>query len=66
MSQNEFTKKNRETGIPGQAILDGGINVFGLQLLLESFTADAGKDTKPLDITYLGVNISLEIYKDAL
>ena len=61
MSQNEFTKKNARNGIPAQTILDGGLNVFGLQLLLESFTDIAGCDTTPLEFTYLGVKIRLQI-----
>ena len=61
MSQNEFTKKNSGVGISGQAILDAGINVFALQLMLESFTSIAGKDTTPLEFTYLGVNVRLQI-----
>ena len=61
MSENEFTKENKNNGIPAQVILDAGINVFGLQLLLESFTEMAGKDTSPLEFTYLGVKVRLQI-----
>lgn len=62
MSQNEFTKKNHNNGLPGQKILDVfGLNVFGLQLFLESFTKIAGDSTEPLEFTYLGVDIKLQI-----
>lgn len=61
MSANEFTKKNKSNGIHGQKILDAGLNVFALQLLIESFTQLAGKDTTPLEFTYLGVTVRLQI-----
>ncbi len=61
MSQNQFTKKNHTNGVPGQTILDAGINVFGLQLFLESFTQVAGADTTPLEFTYLGVDVRVQI-----
>lgn len=61
MSQNEFTKTNANKGIPGQLILDTGLNVFALQLFLESFTEVRGKDTEPLEFTYLGVKVRLQI-----
>lgn len=61
MAENKFTKENKNNGLASQLILDAGLNVFGLQLLLESFTDIAGKDTTPLEFTYLGVNISLQI-----
>jgi len=61
MAQNEFTKANHQTGIHGQVILDSGLNVFALKLLLESFTGVAGKDTRPLEFTYLGVKVRLQI-----
>lgn len=66
MSQNEFTKKNHNLGINGQMILDAGLNVFSLQLLIESFTQLAGTDTSPLEFTYLGVNVKLQINKEAV
>ena len=65
MPQNEFTKSNHRGGIHGQVILDAGLNVFGLQLFLESFTSIAGKDTKPLEFTYLGVDVKLQINENA-
>ncbi len=65
MAQNEFTRENHRLGIPGQAILDAGLNVFALQLLLESFTDLAGKQTAPLDFIYLGVKVTLQIHEDA-
>ncbi|WP_019530628.1 hypothetical protein [Dasania marina] len=61
MSQTEYTKANAKNGISGQKILDAGLNVFGLQLVLESFTEIAGKDTTPLEFTYLGVKVKLQI-----
>lgn len=65
MAQNEFTKKNHTLGIHGQTILDAGLNVFALKLLLESFTQLAGTSTKPVEFTYLGVDIKLQLNKDA-
>jgi len=65
MSQNEFTKGNYQRGINGQTILDAGLNVFALQLLLESFTDVVGKDTNPIKFTYLGVRVSLQIDDNA-
>lgn len=61
MAQNEFTKENHTVGIEGQKILNAGLNVFGLQLLLESFTDLAGNSTEPLEFTYLGVDVRLQI-----
>lgn len=61
MPQNDFTKRNHEVGFPAQVILDAGLNVFGLQLVLESFTAIAGKDTIPLEFSYLGVKVKFQI-----
>lgn len=66
MAQNEFTKNNKSMGIPGQVILDAGLNVFGLQMVLESFTDIAGKDTPPLEFTYLGVKVRLQVDEGAI
>lgn len=65
MGQNKFTKENHSTGIHGQMILDAGLNVFALQLLLESFTKLAHGKTQPLKFTYLGVDVRLQINKEA-
>jgi len=65
MAQNEFTRQNHPVGIDGQKILNAGLNVFGLQLFLESFTALAGSSTEPLEFTYLGVDIRLQINDNA-
>jgi len=65
MAQNEFTQGNYTLGIHGQKILDCGLNVFGLQLFLESFTDRMGKDTAPIEFTYLGVDVRLKINKEA-
>ena len=65
MAQNEFTKKNFLLGIHGQKILDVGLNVFGLQLFLESYTNFAGKDAEPVEFTYLGVDVKLKINEAA-
>lgn len=65
MAQNEFTQENFKLGIHGQKILDCGLNVFGLQLFLESYTMDSGKNAPPIEFTYLGVDVSLKINKDA-
>ena len=59
MAANEYTKFNSKNGIPSQAILDAGINVFGLQLFLESYTDK--KDPPPLKFRYLGVDVSVSI-----
>jgi len=65
MAQNEFTKKNHGIGMDGQKILDAGINVFGLQMVLESYTKRMGKDTGPVEFTYLGVDVKLSINENA-
>ena len=65
MSQNKFTRSNKNTGITGQAILDAGLNVFGLDLFLESFTAAKGKDTEPSEFTYKGVKMKIQIDNEA-
>ena len=65
MSENEFTKANHTVGLNGQKILDAGINVFGLQLFLESFTMLAGSSTEPLEFTYLGVDVRVQINPEA-
>lgn len=61
MAENNFTKANKQNGIPSQQILDAGLNVFALQLLVESFTDLAAGDTTPLEFTFSGVDISLSI-----
>ncbi len=61
MSANDYTRANEDNGVPHQAIIDAHLNVFGLQLLIESFTELAKGDTRPLEFTYLGVKISLQI-----
>lgn len=66
MAQNEFTKDNGSTGLAAQAILDAGLNVFALDLVVESFTGLAGKDTGPVQFTYKGVNIRLQISDKAI
>lgn len=66
MAQNEFTKENKNTGLPSQVILDAGLNVFALDLIAESFTKLAGKDTTPVEFTYKGVDIKLQINEQAL
>jgi len=65
MSQNDFTKANHRTGIDGQTILDAGLNVFGLQLLIESYTDVAQGRTGTLEFTYLGVDVRLKINHNA-
>ena len=66
MAANDFTMKNKGCGIHGQPILDAGLNVFALQLLLESFTETIGKDTEPVEFTYLGVKVRLQIDENAI
>ncbi len=66
MSQNDFTKENKNTGIHSQSIIDAGLNVFALDLMIESFTQVAGKDTTPCEFTYKGVNVRFQINKEAL
>ena len=61
MAQNEFTTENRNTGIQSQKLLDAGINVFALDLLVESFSDLAGKATAPIEFTYKGVSIRLQV-----
>jgi hypothetical protein len=61
MAQNEFTKRNHGIGLASQTILDAGLNVFALDLIAESFTALAGKDATPVEFTYRGVRIRLQI-----
>ena len=61
MAQNDFTNANSKTGIPSQAVLNAGLNVFALDLLVESFTELAGKSTKQVEFTYKGVKVGLQI-----
>jgi len=56
---NNFTKKNAGNGLPGQNLLDAGLNVFGLQLFLESYTDH--KEPPPLTFRYLGVDVSVSV-----
>ncbi len=55
-------KKYHNHGVPGQIILDAGLNVFALQLLIESYT-DHPNPT-PITFPYKGVNISLSLCED--
>ncbi len=66
MAQNEFTKSNEQTGLPSQAVLDAGLNVFALDLLVESFTEVAGKSTEAVEFTYRGVSIRLQVSDKAI
>ena len=66
MAVNNFTKANAKNGISTQVILDAGLNVFGLQLFLESFTDAAGGKTEPLEFTYLGVKVRLQIDEESI
>ena len=59
MPENEFTLDHRDEGLPSQTILDMHINVFALQLLIESFTDLP--EPKPTSFSYRGVNISLSL-----
>lgn len=61
MAQNEFTKKYASIGLPGQVILDAGLNVFALELLVESFTDCMGGKSEPIEFTFRGVKIRLQI-----
>ena len=66
MAQNEFTKANKDTGLPPNVILEAGLNVFALDLIAESFSKLAGKDTKPVEFTYRGVNMRLQVSDKAI
>ena len=59
MSENEYTKKHRNNGISSQRILDCGLNVFALQLLIESYTKHP--TPVPVNFQYLGVNIGMSL-----
>ncbi len=59
MSENDYTQKNRNKGVPSQVILDAGLNVFALQLLVESYTGHPSPE--PVSFPYRGVNISLSL-----
>ena len=59
MSENEHTKKYRNHGVPAQAILDCGLNVFALRLLIESYTNPP--NPKPISFPFMGVVVSLSI-----
>ena len=61
MSENEFTKKHHANGIPSQVLLDAGLNVFALDLLIESFTDIAENKMTPLEFKYKGINVSLAV-----
>ena len=58
MSENDHTKKNR-IRMSSQIILDAGLNVFALQLLVESYTDLPNPE--PISFPYRGVNISLSL-----
>ncbi len=58
MSENDYTKKNR-IRMSSQIILDAGLNVFALQLLVESYTDLPNPE--PISFPYRGVNISLSL-----
>ncbi len=58
MSENDHTKKNR-IRMSSQIILDAGLNVFALQLLVESYTDLPNHE--PISFPYRGVNISLSL-----
>ncbi len=66
MAQNEFTKENHETGLPAQVILDSGLNVFALELLVQSFTKAAGKKTREVKFAFRGVDVQLKIHEGAV
>lgn len=66
MGANKFTMANIRTGTPSQAFLDAHLNVFGLQLFLESYTKAKGILTEPLTFTYLGVEVQLRIHEKAV
>ena len=61
MAENAYTQEHHRAGVPGQVILDAGLNVFALELLVESFTQLAGEDTKPVEFPFRGVKVSLQI-----
>jgi hypothetical protein len=61
MAQNEFTKANHRIGLSSQTILNAGLNVFALDLIIESFSQLASKDTTPVEFTYKGIKIRLQI-----
>lgn len=61
MSQNEFTKANQAFGLTKQVILDAGLNVFALELLVESFTKTAGDKTDKVQFVFCGVTVGLQI-----
>lgn len=59
MAENEYTIKHHNEGVPSQVILDAGLNVFALQLLVESYTDHP--TPIPISFPYRGVNISLSL-----
>lgn len=61
MSQNEFTKANAGFGLSKQVILDAGLNVFALELLIESFTKLAGDRADKVEFVFCGVTVGLQI-----
>jgi len=64
MAETKYTLEHRNNGIPTQIILDCGLNVFALQLLIESYT----KHPNPIPVTfrYRGVNISLSLLDEEI
>lgn len=62
MAETKYTKEHRNDGISTQTILDCRLNVFALQLLIESYT----QHPKPIPIRfrYRGVNIALSLTED--
>jgi len=62
MAETKYTIEHRNDGISTQVILDCGLNVFALQLLIESYT----QHPKPIPIKfrYRGVEIALSLAQD--
>ena len=63
MSENEYTRKHRNEGVPSQIILDAGLNIFALMLLVESYTDHPNPE--PVTFPYRGVKISLSLCNKA-
>ena len=65
MSENDFTKRNRNIGVTTQDLLNAKINPFAVQLLIESFTDGLGKGTESLKFVYRGIEINLKVNQNA-
>jgi len=59
MPETKYTIEHRNDGTPTQVILDCGLNVFALQLMIESYTQHP--NPIPIKFRYRGVTIAFSL-----